>query len=623
MDNARILATALGDIQRADAYFDSHIDPVLTRRYEIYRSDPNRYARMFPQTNKDCALHTYDLWAITEWMLPSMLKAFFGSDRIISVSGVGSEDADRAEKIMKLLQWQLTVKNPGYRVFKSWFTDALVSNMGVLKCYWKRETEKRRNQKQVGQAELVGMIQGGVKILASDPMFMPFGEPMSVITYEEDVVITNQPVVEVVQPSDIRFTPDGRTLAECSMVAHRKVATIDELRREARRGVYDENEVNYIAEAVTDDDHKPTLLEQSVRDDAGDDRDSAPLEKGRVRVNLYECYIKADINDDGLLEDTIVTVCKDRLLRAVENPYRRAPLFEFVPFWDSYQIWPKVGLAEIVENIQDAHTALLKQCVIGLGLSNQGRCLFDPQGVNYEDLQSGKRYVRLENGRQAQEVFYPMPTVGLSQQNFQLFEYLHSQMEQWTPITRYNQGTDASTLNKTATGINMIMTASQQRQEEITRNAAETSISELFRFLIKMNQMYLDAPQAIRLQNDVIQFAPDDLDGDFDLSVDATSGIGARDSKVQVLTAYLREMWPFAAQIGVGTLDQFVMASQKLLKLMGVEDADKYISMPPMNPMMMMQRGGMPVAGVGAGAGGIAPTGAAGGTIPAGVGGVV
>jgi hypothetical protein len=624
MDEARILETARADILRANAYYDSYIDPILTRRYEVYRSDPDRYARLYPQTHAECSLHTFDLWSMVEWMLPFMLKAFFGSDRIISISGVESEDADRAERVMKLLQWQLTVKNPGYRVFKSWFTDALVTNMGVLKCYWKRETEKRRSRKEVGRAELVGMIQGGVRILASDPIFTMYGEPMSMITYEEDVVTTNQPVIEVVQPSDIRFTPDGRTFPDCSMVAHRKITTVDELKREAARGVYDPDEVNYIAESVSDDDYKATQVEQSQRYDAGDEQDSRLLERGRARVDLYECYLKADINDDGLLEDAIVTVCKDRLLRTVENPYGRAPLFEFVPFWDSYQIWPKVGLAEIIENIQDAHTALLKQSIIGLGLSNQGRCLVDPSGVNWNDLVSGKRYVRLEPNRPAQEVFYPMPAAGLNPQNFQLLEYLQSQMEQWAPMTRYNQGTDGKSLNKTATGVSMIMNASQQRQEEITRNAAETSISDLFRFLIKVNQMYLDQPQVIRLQNDIIQFAPDDIQGDFDLSVDATSGIGARDSKVQVLTSYLREMWPFAAQIGAAGPEQFVFAAQKLLKLMGVEDADKYISMPQMNPMMMM--GGIPIGPggqQGAGVATVTAPGAGGGALPAGAGGAV
>jgi hypothetical protein len=78
-------------------------------------------------------------------------------------------------------------------------------------------------------------------------------------------------------------------------------------------------------------------------------------------------------------------------------------------------------------------------------------------------------------------------------------------------------------------------------------------------------------------------------------------------------------MWPFAAQIGVATPEQFVMASQKLLKLMGVEDAEKYISMPQMPAM-----GGMPF-GVGGGQspGGVMPPGIAGGAVPAGAGGAV
>jgi hypothetical protein len=147
----------------------------------------------------------------------------------------------------------------------------------------------------------------------------------------------------------------------------------------------------------------------------------------------------------------------------------------------------------------------------------------------------------------------------------------------------------------------------------VSHNAAET-IRELFRFLIKINQMYLDQPQVIRLQNDIIQFAPDDLDGEFDISVDASSGVGARDSKVQALTQYLREMWPFAASIGVAAPDQFVMAAQKLLKLMGIEDAEKYISMPQFNPMMTGV-GGVPVGGFGGqqGAGPPLPSGPGGG----------
>jgi hypothetical protein len=309
---------------------------------------------------------------------------------------------------------------------------------------------------------------------------------------------------------------------------------------------------------------------------------------------LYECYLKSDINEDGMLEDAIVTVCNDRLLRAVENPYKRAPLFDLVPFWDSYKVWNDMGLAEVIESTQDSHTALLRQMIVALGLSNQPRAIVDVSKIELDDLENDLQYVR-SSGDLTSQAFLPITTSGLNPQNFQLLEYLRGQLEEWTPNTRYNQGLDASSLNKTARGIQMIMGASQARREELVRNFSETGIRDLFRFLIQINQRYLDQPQVVRLQNEVLEFAQDDISGDFDLSVDASAGVAARDSKVQVLTSYLKEMFPFALQLGIVGIQQFVMAGQKLLKLMGVEDADKYLPMPQPQPMMM---GGMPFGGL-------------------------
>ena len=163
----------------------------------------------------------------------------------------------------------------------------------------------------------------------------------------------------------------------------------------------------------------------------------------------------------------------------------------------------------------------------------------------------------------------------------------------------------------------MIMSAAQQRQEEIIRNFAETGISELFRFLIQINQRYLDQEQVVRLQNETIAFAPDDLAGDFDLSVDSTAGIGARESKVQALQSYLREMFGPAMQIGAAGPEQFVMAGQKLLRLMGIEDAERYLAMPQPQEMPGLPGGmeGMDGAG-GPGAGAALPPVAGGGPGP-------
>jgi hypothetical protein len=268
-------------------------------------------------------------------------------------------------------------------------------------------------------------------------------------------------------------------------------------------------------------------------------------------------------------------------------------------------------LAEIIQETQDAHTALLRQMIIGLGISNQPTGIVDTSRIEIKDFYDGQQFIR-SKGAIDGTAYQPIQLAGLNPMNFQLFEYLKTQLEQWTPITRYNQGTDASSLNKTATGVSMIMGASQKREEEVIRNFAETGIRELFRFMIQINQLYLDQPQIVRLQGDILEFSPDDLNGDFDLSVDASSGVGARDAKVQVLTAYMQQMLPYAMQMGVAGPDQFVMAGQKLLRLMGIEDADKYLMMPQPSPIQQIQQmlgGGIPNAGLGAGeaGGAVAP----------------
>jgi hypothetical protein len=606
MDPTRILRLTNNDIARADSYFRDYIEQDLIERYEVYHSSKDRYERLFPATSKFNGNRTFDLWSTVEWMLPDLLQAFFSSDRIINIAGVGSEDVDKADKVMELIQWQLTVKNPGYKVFKGWFGDALATNMGVLKCYWKRETKQIPHQAVMNEPQLVGLMQNpNIEVVSNTPIpsvdaALGMAPQQTAISWIENVVTVNQPVIELVKPSDIRFVPDGRTLGECSMVAHRKQVTIDFLRKEAKRGVFDPAVVEEIA-TTANDFVEPTQLEITLNNAAREASDVGFQERGRTRVVLYECYSKIDINGDGILEDVIVNVCNDKLLRCVENPWGRAPLFELIPFWDNYQVWSKVGLSEIVADVQDTHTALLRQMVYGLGVSNQVHAVVDETTINMRDLVDGSQFIR-SKGPLNPGAFQELHLGGLNQQTFQMFEYIKSQLEQWTPITRYNQGADASSLNKTATGVSMIMTQSQRRQQEVARNFAETGISELFRFLIKLNQQYIDQPQIVRLHNTMINFDPMDLDGEFDLTVDASGGAAVKQMKMEALTNYLTQMFQPAMMLGLAGPMQFLTAAMKLLKLAGIEDAEKYLMAPPPMPFpLQMVPGASAVPGQQAG----------------------
>ena len=64
-------------------------------------------------------------------------------------------------------------------------------------------------------------------------------------------------------------------------------------------------------------------------------------------------------------------------------------------------------------------------------------------------------------------------------------EHLATVRENRTGVSRYNQGLDADSLNKTLGGLDRIMSAAQQRQDLIARVFAETAIRRLYRLIYR------------------------------------------------------------------------------------------------------------------------------------------
>jgi hypothetical protein len=64
-------------------------------------------------------------------------------------------------------------------------------------------------------------------------------------------------------------------------------------------------------------------------------------------------------------------------------------------------------------------------------------------------------------------------------------EHLATVRENRTGVSRYNQGMDAESLNKTLGGLDRIMSAAQQRQDLIARVFAETAIKRLYRLIYR------------------------------------------------------------------------------------------------------------------------------------------
>ena len=78
IDKSKILSTVKADITWAEQHYKDRIELDLIRRYEVYHSSRERYEKLYPRLSEKNEMRTFDLWSAVEWMLPNMLKAFFG-----------------------------------------------------------------------------------------------------------------------------------------------------------------------------------------------------------------------------------------------------------------------------------------------------------------------------------------------------------------------------------------------------------------------------------------------------------------------------------------------------------------------------------------------------------------
>ncbi|RLI97986.1 MAG: hypothetical protein DRP00_03005 [Candidatus Aenigmatarchaeota archaeon] len=429
------------DIESAEGYFESYIKPKLVERYQIYNADPDYYAQKFPKLGKRSTVVSTDVADVIEWALPSLMRIFFGGEDVVTIKGRQAEDERKAELMQELINFQIQVQNPGFMIFYRWFKDALVSGLGVIKCWWERETEDFQMKGLFSIEEAEAMKQAeNIEIVKVEPTE---NNVYAIVTYKLKKIKKNQPVFTNIPPNEFIYHPDASNIKDATFVAHRKLVTADYLRKKVQEGIYDEDAVE---EAIRKGQEQENVNwdELSLALRPNQSQFTPPqVDEARKIFKLYECYTKYDINNDGLLEPVIVTVVNDTILRVEENLYGRPPFFVLAPILEPYEIWGK-SFSDILADIQAIKTALIRQILVNIALNNDPKLEVLETAVNLQDLVLDKEFIRV---RQLGAI-RPLPIQPLASWTYDFLEYIEGLKENRTGVTRYNQGLDARSLNK-------------------------------------------------------------------------------------------------------------------------------------------------------------------------------
>ena len=521
-----------------------------------------------------------DVADTVEWILPALLKIFTAGDEVVRFEPQGPEDEEAAKQATEYVNFVFNQDNPGFMVLHSMFKDALLQKNGFAKVWTETRTTKRTERSEPlppdAAAVLADMLEtAGAKV---EREAQEDGAVVVVATREEKTTRTR---VMAVPPEEFLISRNARTTQDATYVAHRVRKTASELIEDG----WDRDMVDRLAAS----DEEETNLEQTTRSKGtGEFEEPDDEHKATRTIWITEAYINVDWDGDGIAERRKITHAgpgaeiKDNEVWDGPAP----PFVSVTPVPTPHRFFGQ-SVADLVMDLQLIKSTVLRQYLDNLYLSNNGRHVISDQ-VNLDDMLTSRPggLVRLKQGaRPADGHVLPLVTPLVAQHALPALEYLDTVKENRTGVTRYNQGTDANTLNKTLGGIDRIMAASQQRIELIARVFAETGVKDLFRLILWNIKTYSQETRVIRLRNKWVPMSPAEWPADFDTTVNVGLGTGNKDQMLGHLSTLLGVQvegikLQGGAQGPLFTLKNVYSTVAKLIENMGLKSPEPFVTDP-------------------------------------------
>lgn len=511
-----------------------------------------------------------DVFNTIESILPSLMRIFAGSVDVVQVSGQGADDDEKASLMAELLNWQSRKSFNSFMVFYDWFKDAMMYKMGVVKYYWDKKTTYKAK-------EFAGLTVDELNVYLTRADFIVDSQKDNgdgIFDLKGRIKTeTSKPMVEVLPPEEFIFNVREKELRTCF---HKKRVHKSTL---TKYGVTEADITDALTEMSGDN-----LKGERFKDLGG--QNFLADEEDTDMVYIYEGYY--DEYKNGEPYPVKVVIMGSKVIDVEENKYGKPPFRELSAIRLTHRLVGR-SFYDLAGEVQKLKTALVRYILDNIYYQNNAQRVVNPYKINMDDLFTqnvpGGVVRTLDINTPVSDAIMPVPTNPLPPQTFTFLEYADgSILENRTGVTRYNQGLDSESLNKTAHGISQIMSASQQRIELIARIFAETGVKGLYEDIAQMNLDFMDRPTAIKINEQWKVIRPEDIDGQYDINIDVGIGTGTKEMIVQQLMQMLQLYMGGLVDAGVATKQNVTEMIKSIWENMGFKNADKYIGMDENQP---------------------------------------
>jgi hypothetical protein len=531
-----------------------------------------------------------DVRDTVQGILPSLMRIFFGPERVVEFMPQGPEDIANADQATDYVDFIFKRDNPGFKILHSAFKDALVRKCGIVKYWWDESVEVRAESfSMLDEQSMMMLVENpDVEISAVREYPVPGMEPMNeaqaIMTpppmmYDVEIkrrIKTGKVKIEALPPEEFLIDRRAKSIDEATFVGHRTMKTVSDL---VAMG-YDYDEMVEASGNGNDFDNNQEYQARNPFAVISTSNNGDPSSKS---VLYIEGYLKVDFDGDGIAEmRRICTIGTSNKVIRNEIVSER----QFADFCPDPEPHTFFGMcpADVVMDIQRIKSNVQRGILDSLAQAIHPRTAIVEGQANMEDVLNTEvgAVIRMR----APGMVQPFTTPFVGQAAFPMLDYLDDIKQTRTGISKAAAGLDADALQSTTkAAVSATVNAAHQHIEMIARIFAETGLRKLFTGILKLVVENQDRARMIRLRNTFVPIDPRSWDSKMDVIVNVGVGDGTIEDRINILNQVAMRQEMLIKETGpnnpVVSVQQYTNTLTKMLQLAGIKDSQNYFNQLP------------------------------------------
>ena len=537
--------------EKLDRALNASDNGISQRRRDLF----DRYYGALEGSERDgySKFTTREVMEAVEWSLPSLIRIFYGSDKVVSFDPEGNDDEAAAAQETEACNYVITKANRGdsFEAVYSFIKDALMSPTAYAKVYAEEEERSfTRRQTEMLPNEVAELAQSdNIELLEQDSRTIDVpiqsqdatGQPVTMMQQVEVFDVTyretdNRPKMRIIPVPGEEVLVDrdftALNLDNSPFVAHR----VRKNKSELLRMDYDEDELESVSgygeAAEFNDERTHRLFYEDEHPDGGKDEPDESM----AQFWCHECYLWVDYDEDGVSEYRKVFMIGNQVFENEEVDYQ--PMIAMSSIIVPHK-HTGLSVAELVEDQQQLLTTLMRNLLDNAYALARNRKVISENSL-IEDgstmdaiLNPVAEYTPVRGDARAAIAYEERPNaIG---DLLGVISHSETKTAMRTGVSPENS-VDADVLQQAKTGAFMAaLDKAGERIELIARVMAETGLKQMFRKVHTLVRTYPDIARTIRLRGSWVPIDPMAWRERTDLTVNIGLGTSNKQQQIPVL----------------------------------------------------------------------------------------